>query len=245
MLGLPIAALAAVLAAMPQSPGEPPQPGDQQPASSPSRVTGGFDVAANSAFVWRGFVLCDSLVVQPAAWVGWGPFTVTSWSNVARTGPNGRRWTEHDLTVDYTAVRGDYTVSAGWINYAFLDQQSNRFSNELYVGVSRAGPVEPSLRVFQDVHAGSGTYLVAGIAYSHELQASGVTLTSTLSVGYNHRLWIDASGLSDANVVFEASIPTPFHGLVVRPGVGYSRAFRLPGLSSRVYWGLVASLELP
>lgn len=190
-----------------------------------------------------GFQLCDSMVVQPAVWVAIGPVTVTSWSNVARSAPNGRRWTEHDLTVDYSLTRGDYTVSAGWINYFFIDQPSERFSNELYVGVSRQGRVEPSVWVFQDVHAGSGTYALASVSLSQEFQTSGILLAATLSLGYNHRLWIDASGFSDASLTVEAGIPTPVRGLVVRPMVGYSRAFRLPGLESRLTWGISASLE--
>lgn len=260
MLDLMPVVVALMLAAPPpgeaRSPAPPPQSGvreqaapqpepseTQQPAAPQRLVTGGVDVTVNSAFVWRGFVLCDSMVVQPAAWVAIGPVTVTSWSNIARSAPNGRRWTEHDLTVDYSLTRGDYTVSAGWINYFFIDQPSERFTNELYVGVSRQGRVEPSVWVFQDVHAGSGTYALASLGASHEFQTPGIVLTSTLSLGYNHRLWIDASGFSDASLTVEAGFPTPVRGLVVRPIVGYSRAFRLPGLESRFTWGISASLE--
>ena len=221
-----------------------PDPGDaQEPADSERSVTGGVDVTVNSAFVWRGFVVCDSTVVQPAAWVAIGPVTVTSWSNIARSAPSGRRWTEHDLTVDYSWTRGDYTVSAGWINYFFIDQPSERFTNELYVGVSHQGLVEPGVWVFQDVQAGSGTYILASLGLTHEFQRSGIVLTSTLGLGYNHRLWMDASGFSDTSLTVEAGIPTPVRGLVVRPIVGYSHAFRLPGLASRFTWGISASLE--
>ena len=182
-------------------------------------------------------MLCDSPVVQPAAWVAIGPVTVTSWSNVARSAPNGRRWTEHDLTVDYSFVRGAYTISAGWINYFLIDQPSERFTNELYAGVTREGLLEPSVWVFQDVHAGSGTYVLGSVGLSHEFPTPGITLTSTLSVGYNHRLWIDASGFSDASLVVEAGIRTPVRGLVVRPIVGYSASVSAAGPGEPLHVG--------
>jgi len=219
-----------------------PDPGDaQEPADSQRSVTGGVDVTVNSAFVWRGFVVCDSPVVQPAVWVAIGPVTVTSWSNIARSAPSGRRWTEHDLTVDYSWTRGDYTVSAGWINYFFIDQPSERFTNELYVGVSHQGLVEPGVWVFQDVQAGSGTYILASLGLTHEFRGQESSsplpwaLVTTTGCG-----WMPAGSATRASPSRRASRLR--FAVLSCAIVGYSHAFQPAGLASRFTWGISASL---
>jgi len=50
--------------------------------------------------------------------------------NASRVGPSGRSFIERDVTVDYTRALGTWTLSAGWINYAFGAVSVDRYSNE-------------------------------------------------------------------------------------------------------------------
>lgn len=217
----------------------------QEPAAEPAeprpaRVIVGADVLASSAFVWRGFVDGDSMVVQPDVWIKAGGLTVSSWFNIARRTPEDRPLTEHDLTVDYSLSRGEYTFSAGWINYAFLDADTDRQSNEVYLGVARSGWLSPSVRVFQDLQQGSGTYTSVGV--QHAVPVAGrVELLPNASLGYNHRLYTPYSAFSDAVIGIRATIPAPV-GVALQPFVAYSFSLDHRITTDRFYWGVGASI---
>jgi hypothetical protein len=216
----------------------------QPPVTAPEpapRVKVGFDLVAASAFVWRGFVLTPSLVVQPNMWVKVGDFTVTSWGNVARHGPNGKALTEHDLVVAYSKSRRAYTFSAGWINYVFLDLSTGRVTNELYVGVNHASYFSPAIMVYQDLQEGSGTYISAASSHAYTLR-SNVVLTPSLAVGYNHNQWIDASTFSDATVGVKLAVPTPIRHLAVAPFANYSISLNREMIPHRFFWGVSFSV---
>lgn len=241
----------------PQSPADPagppaPPPAASAPADPPApAVSVGADLLASSAFVWRGFVDIDSLVVQPDVWVKWRGLTVSSWINVARhNDPEDKPLSEHDLTVDYSVSRGKYTMSAGWINYAFLDIESGseteggRWSNEVYVGVSREGPLTPSVRVFQDFQQGSGTYVSLGVQHAFAV-GRGLALAPAATLGYNHHLYTEYSAFSDAVVSVKGTVPTPVKHLALQPFVAYSLSLDHRIARDRFYWGLGAVIAGP
>ncbi len=208
---------------------------------SPSKVSVGADLLATSAFVWRGFVDCDSTVLQPDVWVKAAGLTVSSWFNYAPTAPGSRPLTEHDLTVDYSFTRGKYTTSVGWTNYAFLDVDNDRVSNEVYVGLAREGMLSPTLKVFQDLQQGSGTYASLGVQHAFSLGGT-VGLAPSLAVGYNRRLYTPYSGFSDAVLGLKATIQTPVKGLALQPFAAYSLSLDDRIATDRFYWGVGASI---
>jgi hypothetical protein len=213
----------------------------RQPAPA---ITSGIDTTAANAFVWRGFVVCDGLVVQPSVWVAAGPLTVSSWLNVARRGPNGEAVTEHDFTVDFTRPIGAWEASAGWIHYAFLDLDEKRYSNELYVGLARPGPLNPSARLYHDPHQGSGSYLSLGLSQDVATPWPLLTVTAALAAGYNHRLWTDYSAWSDASLVVTATLPGGFDRLSLKPFIGYSVSLDSRITTNRLLWGLGVGLSM-
>jgi hypothetical protein len=219
---------------------------DGQPSAPPApatprlQITAGTEFMATSAYVWRGFVPNASFSVQPNTWMKVGDVTVSSWMNVAREHVQNRPVTEHDLTVDYSKSRGNVTWSAGWINYAFPELTAGRYSNELYVGVAHASYFNPSLRVYQDVHEGTGTYVNAAVSHAYEV--ADFTLTPSVALGYNHHQWIDVSTFSDLNVGLRLTIPTPIKRLSVAPFVNHSRSLDAV-IPSRTFGGLALAVR--
>jgi hypothetical protein len=214
------------------------------PAPAPRfAVTAGTEFLAASSYVWRGFQPNSSFSVQPNTWVKVGNLTVSSWMNIARRHVENRPVTEHDLTVDYSATRGAFTWSAGWINYVFPELETGRYSNELYAGFSHGSYLTPTFRVYQDVHEGSGTYVNFGVSHTYPVVSSNVTLMPSVAVGYNHRQWIDTSTFSDLNMGLRLTVPGPVKRLWLAPFINYSRSLDRAVLESRTYGGLSVAVR--
>lgn len=198
-------------------------------------VSVGTEIVSTSAYIWRGFIPTDAFSVQPNTWVKFGNLTLSSWSNMAGQSVGGLL-TEHDLTVDYSQAVGRFTVTGGWINYVFPPAETGRHSNEIYGGLSHASYLNPTVRVYQDVHEGSGTYV--NFAVSHEFEAAGgLKVTPSAALGYNHHQWVDASTFSDASFGLKVKVPTPVKHLAVAPFVTYSRSLAQDHFPSRLYGG--------
>lgn len=208
---------------------------DEAMVADSGPVSAGAEVLFVSAYVWRGFVPADAPSYQPAAWVAVGDLTISSW--VSLSGRSAGSATEHDLTVDYSRAWRDWTLSVGWINYVFPQADTDGVSNEIYGGLAYGGPLTPSLRVYHDVHAGSGTYVSLAVGHTMAL-ANRVELSPAVAVGYNHRAWIDRSGWSDVNVSLKAAVPLGRSRLWVVPLVGYSHPMSRAIGPRRAYGGL-------
>lgn len=246
-LALTLAAVVRPVSAQSSSSASEPAPA-QAPAAAPApapkwHVTAGSEWMATNAYIWRGFVPNDSFSVQPNNWIKFGDITVTSWMNIARRHVEGRPITEHDLTVDYSKTRGAFTWSGGWINYTFPELETGRYSNEFYVGVAHASYFNPSVRVYQDVHEGTGTYVNVAVSHAYPLMHPGVSLTPSVAVGYNHHQWIDVSTFSDLNVGLRLTLPTPLPRLSVAPFINHSRSLDSSVIDSRTYGGLVLAVH--
>jgi hypothetical protein len=222
-----------------RSDGQPTAP--PAPAAPRLQVTAGTEFMATSAYVWRGFVPNASFSVQPNTWVKVGDITVSSWMNVAREHAHNRPVTEHDLTVDYSKTRGNVTWSAGWINYVFPELTVGRHSNEVYVGVAHVSYLNPSVKVYQDVHEGSGTYVSAAVNHAYEV--GRFTLTPNAALGYNHHQWIDVSTFSDLNVGLKLTVPTPIKRLTLAPFVNHSRSLDTSVIPNRTFGGLAFAVR--
>jgi hypothetical protein len=145
---------------------------------------------------------------------------VSSWFNVAGEQPAGPL-TEHDLAVDWSRALGGWSLSAGWINYVFPGAAADGVTNEFYGGVGYAGPLNPFIKVFQDVHAGSGTYVSLGVSQTFGL-SGGASLTPSFTLGYNHRQWIDGSTWSDATWGLKLLHPLPVNRLWISGYLAYT-----------------------
>lgn len=220
-----------------------PAPGPEDRAPAGLEVASGLDMVVVSAYVWRGFVLVDDAALQPNAWLKVGNLTLTSWMNVASTCPNGDHLTEHDFTADYTIARGKTSFSAGYVNYLFPDLDTDRVSHEIYAGVAHASYFAPALRVYHDVHVGSGTYVSLAASHTYALPWRDAALTPSLALGYNHRQWIDDSTFSDLALGLKARVPTPLPRVALTPFVTWSRSLATAHFPSRFVYGVGMSVQ--
>ena len=197
-------------------------------------------VAASSAYVWRGLTLGSRPVVQPSLAISGGGLTVTSWSNLWQPA-EGRRFSEHDLTVSYEVTAGAVTLEGGWTNYYFRDPATGRHSNELFARAAWSGPVEPAVELYGDFQEGSGIYVA--FAVGREFRASRRwTAAASGSLGYNHRYWTESSGLSDLTLTLRADCQMTTH-LRIAPVVTGSRSLARDTGPSRWVWGIELGLR--
>jgi len=210
-------------------------PADGQPARPPA-ITAGASATVVSAFVWRGWVIIDEASVQPLAWVKAGGVTLTSWVNVSPRN-EGDAWTEHDLTLDYTRQVGRVLVSAGYVHYFFRSFNTDRWTHECYVGAAVPGPLNPAVRIYQDIHQGSGTYVSAGVSHSVSLGTKGLSITPSAALGYNNHQWVEGSGWSDLNVGVLLALPLGGH-VGASASVNYSRSLNDDWFPSKPWGGL-------
>jgi len=215
-----------------------PEPAEHRPV-----ISAGADIGVASDYVWRGFLENRTLSVQPNLWMTLGDVTVSSWMNASRTGPNGRSFTERDLTVEYSRTVSDWTLSGGWTNFTFVDVSVDRYSNEIYGSIARKNYLSPTLHIYQDVHQGSGSYVSLDVSHEYPVWRSKMTLSPQLSVGYNHRQWIDASTLSDANLGLTLNVPVVGDRLRIAPAVNYSKGLNASFFEDHLYWGVTASVQ--
>jgi hypothetical protein len=215
-------------------------PADSQPANEPA-VSLGASATVVSAFVWRGWVVADGVCVQPSVWVEARGLTLTSWVNV-RPHDEGDAFTEHDLTLDYTRSVGRWQLSAGYINYFFASNDVGRWSNEFYVGAAVPGPLNPSVRVHQDVHQGSGTYVSVGVSHEVAIGVKGLSLSPSAVLGYNNGQWVEGSGWSDLNMGVLIALPLGRH-VEASASVHYSRSLNEDWFPSKAWGGLTVSVH--
>jgi len=210
-------------------------------AASPPAVSVGASTTVVSAYVWRGWVVADEICMQPSAWIKARGLTISAWGNVWPHN-EGDSFTEHDLTVDYTRAAGRWQLSAGYINYFFSSLDSGRWSNELYVGAAIPGPLNPSLRVYQDVHQGSGTYVSFGVSHGATVGSKGLSITPSAVLGYNNNQWVDGSGWSDVSV--GAVVAFPLNGHVdASASMNYSRSLNKDWFPSKAWGGVTVSVH--
>lgn len=142
-------------------------------------------VAFFSQYIFRGYELSkDSLVIQPAATIGYRGFELSLWGNLDTddkfTGIKKANWNETDLTLSYTYDFGPMKLSGGYIYYA-LDQA--RDSHELFLKLTGNFLLNPTLSVYREIDFYTGTYLNLSIGHSFNLTKE-MTLDLTGSVGY-------------------------------------------------------------
>jgi len=203
------------------------------------KVGASADVGALSAYVWRGQVLNDEAVLQPAATITKGGFALNAWGNFnltdAATG-DGAEFSEVDLTLSYSRAVGPGTLSAGLIEYLFPNQTlvaadgtgvGYPGTREVYLSASLSSlPVVPSLAVYYDFGEADSFYALASLAYSAKL-GDAVSLGLSTSLGYAAADYnafyfgVDEDALNDAN--FGVSLAwSPLPNLTVTPGYQYT-----------------------
>lgn len=142
------------------------------------------DLPLLSAYAWRGQILNDQAVFQPALNAVSGGWGVNAWGNYNTTdrATGGADFSEIDLTVSYGRQAGPVALSGGVIEYLFpnTDYPGTR---EVYFGATWANPVAtPALTVYRDIDEADGAY--ASLALSRDVVlADDKTLSLRASLG--------------------------------------------------------------
>jgi hypothetical protein len=139
-------------------------------------------------------------------------------------------------------LRGRYLVSGGWTNYVYSRPEYGETTNELYFGVTRAGLLNPSIRLFQDLQAGSGAYVSLGASHTVGVWQN-ITATPGVALGYNHRQFIPESTFSDVNLGVRFDVPTPVERLSIVPFVNFSRALNRALFRDQFYGGIGVAVK--
>ena len=197
------------------------------------------DVSVLSAYVWRGQVLNDEAVIQPAATVTKGGFALNIWGNLnltdAATG-DSVEFSEVDLTVSYSRAVGPVSLGGGLIEYLFPNQTLKKAggavvgypgTREVYLSAILPGlPVVPALAVYWDFGEADSFYGLASLAYGAKLSET-LNMNLSASIGYGadgynaFYFGVDDNAFNDAN--FDASLTwTPCSCLSVTPAYQYT-----------------------
>lgn len=160
-------------------------------------VTGTTDVF--SKYVWRGFLLDDDWVVQPAVTFASGGFQVGVWGNFDAEQDDALASNEIDTWASYSYTIDDMvTLKAGHTYYEFV--QADSFSKEWFVGVGLNTILAPTLTAYFDYGnesqgGGDGEYYALDVSHSFTLvEDNGITLDLGAHAGYNHDLFIVGDG---------------------------------------------------
>jgi hypothetical protein len=200
-------------------------------------VAANTDLPVLSAYVWRGQVLNDEAVFQPALNLTKGGLGLNVWGNFNLTDSvtEDPDFSEIDLTLSYGGKAGVVGYGVGLIEYLFpnstlaTDEGGVGYpgTRELYASLSLPElPVIPALSVYRDIDEADGTYAAVSVAYSQSLVAK-LTLGLSASLGmadadYNSFYFgVDESALNDANVGATLSYAL-LDTLTVVPGVQYT-----------------------
>jgi len=182
-----------------------------------------------NAYVWRGQVVNDKAVLQPAVTAARGAFSINSWGNFNLTDnvtDDSADFSEIDLTVAYSKTLGIFGAGMGYIEYAFPNTAAAA-TREVYLSCSlQALPVVPALTVYYDFNEADGFYgnfsMTYGYKFCDSVSASIFTSLGAGCADYNNFYFgIDDAALNDLNIGCSFAIKIS-DSLLLSPAVQYT-----------------------
>ncbi|MCP5118832.1 MAG: hypothetical protein GY953_49095, partial [bacterium] len=144
------------------------------------------DAAFFSQYNWRGLVVTDGPVLQPALTMTYAGFSANVWGNLDLDDANdlAGKFNEVDLTFSYSRSAGKAELSAGVINYIFPNIPADA-TTEIFGAIGFDVPLNPSFGAYFDVDEVDGTYLTADVSHTVDFPktSSGVATAFTLGTG--------------------------------------------------------------
>jgi len=167
------------------------------------------DIAINSKYAWRGFILDDDPVMQSGFYVSGHGITLGIWGSMDMGAEDSLNSDEVDYLFDYTREFGILSVSGGHTYYDF--PAGDAASREFYVGLGFDIPASPALTWYhdygeEDSGGGEGDYVALEFGYSFPITNSSITFDVGGHVGYNSRLFISGEG-QDTAISLGINIP--------------------------------------
>lgn len=162
-----------------------------------SRISAEVSVDFLSCYMWRGQILADAPVWQPAATLGfdlgdygalsagfWSSFKLTSRRDGSPVRNLGNQ--EIDYSVAYSKSFGDMNVEVGHLWYTFPNSDNEGNTEELYLSFSYANDfVTPTVAAYWDYRDNDDDglfYFTLALAHEFEL-LEGLVLTPSVSLG--------------------------------------------------------------
>ncbi len=203
-------------------------------------VTFGVSADYYSKYIWRGQVLDNKSVFQPAVSASAYGFTGSIWGNMELTDSsrivpdNAWEFSEFDYTLDYTAkIPGiDWlNGSVGVIYYRFPNQIYDP-TTEIYGGLSLPSVVlTPSFKWYRDVDVVKGSYFQFGIGHTLEKiyivnDKCYCNLVLGASYGWGNSIYNNGyfgvdSGRSN-DLTLTAGLPITVDVWTIKPSINYS-----------------------
>ncbi len=215
-------------------------------------VSGSASVDIMSNYMWRGFKLSESYVIQPSVGVTYGSFGANLWTNWDSDWADESELTETDITLNYTSSIDKLSLDVGYIYYGL---ESAGDTQEIYVSAAYDVLLSPALTIYYDFEEGSGAFIVAAVGHSFEV-SKGMDLSLGASASYNAESDYSIGDYSDFhNGEFSASVSIPVTDAIsVAPIVAYSfplsddaenaiKALNADGDSNIVYGGINVALN--
>ncbi|MCP4146985.1 MAG: hypothetical protein GY757_04465 [bacterium] len=192
-----------------------------------------YEMDIASSYVWRGFDLFSKNVpaIQPSVTYTFGEsgFSLNLWGCFVLTDRNTERQNEEiDITLNYDfQLSENLALSVGMINYGLYWVPHYTFktanTQEIYatLGFPRV-MLGPSFSVYFDINQGKGFYIEAAAGHSFEF-SHNVKLDLSASLGYNSKLFIEESGISDLNIA--AAFPFALGKCSITPSLNFTHVF--------------------
>ncbi len=169
-------------------------------------VSGSASVDVMSNYMWRGFKLSNSVVLQPSVGITYGGFGANLWANIDTDLDDSMEHTETDVTLNYTFGMDKFSFDVGYIYYAL---ESADDTQEIYVSVGYETLLSPALAIYYDFEEGNGTFITASIGHDVEL-AKDIPLSLGALVSYNIESEYSIGDYSDFhNGELSASVSIP------------------------------------
>jgi hypothetical protein len=165
----------------------------QEQKQEEEKVTGGADLSAMSAYIWRGQELTrHSVVVQPSVTLSYKGFTANVWGNLdtrpysAGDARYASNFTEADITLSYSRKFGIVQAGAGYIYYALAAPYSGApdplDAQEVFFTVALDTLLAPALTVYKEIDHYHQWYILLGISHTFELNKTiGLKLAAQAS----------------------------------------------------------------
>jgi len=228
---LPVISWAAVEEQKPAAPDQTPAMNQAVPATTPEqkpaqppaedKVTGEIDLAALSAYIWRGYEQTrDSVVVQPAVTANYKGFSLNVWGNFdtrpySATDANyAAKYTETDYTIFYSKKFGILQVAPGYIYYGlgapYAGGTAPLDSQELFLTLGLDTILQPTLTAYKEIDHYHQWYFLLGV--SHTIEFNKV-ISLKLAASASYLLSTDASTYAkyDSNSVATTDKYNNFH----------------------------------
>lgn len=179
---------------------------------------GPVDISAEasvmSKYLWRGVALNEDPVFQPSVTFGMDGLSLNIWGNMDFTDYQDKKYnlTETDYTLDYSLELPLLSVSVGAMRYQYADIPGYTPTTELYIGAESGAIGSPSLKIYQDVNKGKGTYIEVGGEQSIPV-VPFASLDVSASLGWgsakHNRFNYDIAGMNGAFTDFALGAALP------------------------------------